>query len=201
MLHFEPNNLAYKLVDILSVTVEFPTSSLYLVGKERVVKALVKKLTKSDEIRSPFAEINTKLLVRFGNCALKTIKLYKGAIPILEWMDADEYYMCAFHNNNFPVDSAHKERNFRIAEMVGMCMAAGIEVRLYKLPELKSSLNMGALPNNPVFYSSEVLKQVDSAILLGKTDQVALATLKENEKNRGLDLIFDGVYKRSTLFQ
>ncbi len=45
MLHFEQNNLAYKIVDILSVTGEFPTSSLYLVGKERVVKALVKKLT------------------------------------------------------------------------------------------------------------------------------------------------------------
>lgn len=258
MLHFEPNNLAYKLVDILSVTGEFPTSSLYLVGKERVVKALVKKLTQFDDVRSSFAEINTKLLVRSGKGALKTIKLYKGAIPILEWMGADEYYKCAFRNNNFPADAVHKERNFRIAETVAMCMAAGIEFRPYKLPQLKSELSRGVIPNYPVFYSSKMLKQVeedgikkvmftrvvgllfsggvgyavyntrnslmkwngngeckasycltgivscngnnyqqvDSAILLGKTDKVALATIKENEKNRRLDLRFDNVYKR-----
>ena len=161
MLHFEPNNLTYKLVDLLSITGEFPTSSLYLVGKERVVKSRVKKLTESNEIRSSFAEIETKLLLLSGKGAMKSIKLYKGAIPILKWIGADEYYKWAFRGYNFPGDVKHKERNFRIAEVAAMCMGAGIEFRPYKLPQLKSEQNWGALSNYPVFYSSKVLKLVD----------------------------------------
>ena len=265
MLYFEPNNLTYKLVDLLSITGEFPTSSLYLVGKERVVKALVKKLTQPKTIRSSFAEIETKLLLLSGKGAMKSIKLYKGAIPILKWIGAAEYYKWAFRSCNFPADAGHKERNFRIAEVVAMCMRAGIEFRPYKLPQLKPEKNWGTLPNYPVFYSSKVLKlvdeegmkrvmfsrivglmylgnkgyavyntrnapikwygngeskakvflsdivgsnddphtridsssiwYVDSAILFGKTDDVALETLKLSKRKRRRDLLFDDNYQ------
>lgn len=256
MLHFEPNNLAYKIVDILSITGEFPTSSLYLVGKERVVKALVKKLTQFDNIRNFHTEINSKLLLLSGKGKQKTIKLYKGAIPILKWIGADKYYKCTFRNSNFPADVAHKERNFRIAESVAMCMAAGIEFRPYMLPKLQLDRRIKIVPDYPVIYLSRELKQigqsdmkkvmftrvtgllfsggvgyavyntrnslmkwngngeckakyylidimcrnyvsqeVDSAILFGKTDEVAFTTLKENEKSRRLGLRFDGIYQ------
>lgn len=87
-------------------------------------------------------------------------KLYKGAIPILKWIGADEYYKCTFRNSNFPADVAHKERNFRIAETVAMCMEAGIEFRPYMLPKLQLERRIKIIPDYPVIYLSKELKQI-----------------------------------------
>lgn len=76
---------------------------------------------------------------------------------------ADEYYKCTFRNSNFPADAAHKERNFRIAETLAMCMAAGIEFRPYMLPKLQLDRRIKIVPDYPVVYLSRELKQIEQS--------------------------------------
>ncbi len=260
MLHFRPGSQVHRLVTLLSVSGEFPARSLRLLGNERVYKALAHKLTQPQTFRryQTGTDCTCRLLTVSGKGHDKTIRLYKGALPILEWLhpDAYRYYMEAFWNHRFPGDAAHRERNHRVAEMAAMCMGAELEFRPYLLPQLQNSERRQVIPDDPVFYLAKDLKKVgsdemnktmftrlvgalfskstcyavyntreavmkwsgmgefktlhnlmelgrlnagitrvDSAILLGESDMVALRTLLESDKSRRLEFRFDSIYR------
>ena len=142
MLHFRPGSQVWQLITLLSVTGEFPFRSIRMLGKERVLKALVTKLTMPQTIQNPQTEteMTCRLLTVTGRSSSKTVRLYKAALPILEWVHpaAYRYYMDTFWNHRFPGDSAHRERNHRVSETVMLCMRAGIETRPYLLPHLQN---------------------------------------------------------------
>lgn len=258
MIYFRAGSQAYRLVTLLSVAGEYPTKSVKILGNERVYKALIHKLTTPITICN--SQTGTKLtFVRLftvtGKGALKSLKLYKDALPILDWIGAKEYYLRAFRDHRFPGNAAHVERNHRVAEVLGMCFQAGYEFRPYRLPELQTEIKM-IIPAGPVFYPGKQLKlvgntemnktmftrivgalfaagtcyavyntrgavmkwngmgefkalhslidicrlnagitRVDSAILFGGSDSVALGTLLETEKNHRLEFRFDRIYK------
>ena len=85
MLHFRPGSQVWQLVMLLSFSGEFPFHSLSLLGSERVYKALVSRLTTLQTIRNYHScdEITCRLLTISGKGAGKSIRLYKGALPIL----------------------------------------------------------------------------------------------------------------------
>lgn len=260
MLHFRPGSQVHRLVTLLSVTGEFPARSLQLFGNERVYKALVHKLTRPQTFRhhQTGADFTCRLLTVSGKGRDKTIRLYKGALPILDWIHpyAYRYYMDAFWNHRFPGDEAHKERNHRIAEMAAMCMRADMEFRPYLLPTLQNRDRLQIILEEPAFYLAKELKKiggnemnktmftrmvgalffnrtcyavyntreatmkwsgmgefkalhhlieigrlnagitrVDSAILLGESDSVALKTVLESDKSRRLEFRFDSIYR------
>ena len=222
--------------------------SLHLLGNERMQKELVHKLTERQTIRNSQRNQDftpAKVLNVAGKGASKTIRLYKGAIPILSWLNAEEYYLNTF-----------RERNHRVAETVAMFMNAGFEFRQYLLPELQNDRMLHIVPQAPSFYAGKALKRVgsaemnktiftriagaafaggacyavyntrgaamkwcgmgefkslhclietcrlnagigtvDSAILFGKSYDVALATLNETERNHRLEMRFDAIYR------
>ena len=258
MIHFRTGSQLHRLITILSVTGEYPIHSLHLLGNDRMYKELVYKLTERQTIRNPQTNQDftpAKVLNVAGKGASKTIRLYKGAIPILSWLNAEEYYLKTFWAHKFPGDAAHRERNHRVAEAAAMFMNAGFEFREYRLPVLQNEAIQFVIPKTPLFYTGKNLKRVgntdmnktmftrmvgaafafgncyavyntrnaamkwsgmgefkalhslvetcrlnagityvDSAILFGESDGVALATLKETEKNRRLELRFDAIY-------
>lgn len=260
MLHFRHGSQVHRLVTLLSVVGEFPVRSIHLLGNERVYKALIHKLTQPQIIRhfETGEDFPCRLLTVSGKGQDKTVRLYKGALPILEWLhpDAYRYYMEAFWNHRFPGDAAHRERNHRVAEMAAMCMNAELEFRPYLLPALQNQDRRQIIPDTPVFYLAKDLKKtggnemnktmftrmvgalfsdgncyaiyntrnavmkwsgmgefktlhhllelgrlnagitrVDSAILLGESDSVALKTLLESDKSRRLEFRFDSIYR------
>lgn len=260
MIHIRPGSQVYRLITLLSFVGEYPAASVHLLGNERVYKALIHKLTMPQLFRDSQTgtEITCRLLNISGKGSDKTIRLYKAALPILEWIHPDSYgyYMNAFWDHRFPGDAAHRERNHRVAEAAVLCMRSGIEVRPYLLPKLQNKQQRLVIPNHPVLYLAKDLKKVgesemnktmftrmvgavfssgscyavyntrgaamkwsgmgefkalnslldigrlnthimkiDSAILLGESENIALRTLLESDKSRRLEFRFDAIYR------
>lgn len=258
MINFRTGSQARRLIALLSAVGEYPIRSMHLLGNERRYKDLAHTLAKPQTVRKADTGeemILPKVLNISGKGADKTVRLYKAAVPILEWLGAREYYNAAFRSHRFSGDAAHLERNHRVAEALAMFMGAGYEFREYKLPRLQNRRIESVVPDYPLVYPSKSLKQirsdgmnktmftrlvgaafaggicyavyntrnavmkwcgkgeykalhglietcrlnagipnVDSAILFGASDDVALATLEETQKNRRLELRFDAIY-------
>lgn len=162
MIHIRPGSQTQTLIMLLSVVGEFPTRSLHLLGNERVYKALVHRLTSSETFRNSQTgeEMTVRLLTVTGKASGKTIRLYKAALPILDWIGGREYYLSAFWNHKFPGDAAHKERNHRVAEVVAMCMRANIAYIPYLLPTLQNREICAVIPKYPVFYLAKNIKRI-----------------------------------------
>ncbi len=260
MLHFRPGSQVWQLITLLSFVGEFPYQSLFMLGSERVYKSLVSRLTVTQTFRhyQTGAEITCRLLTVSGKGGYKTIRFYKGALPILDWLypGAYGYYMNAFWNHRFPGDVAHRERNHRVAEAAAICMKSGIEARPYRLPKLQNEKRLSVIPGGPVLYPAKDLKrvggtemsktmftrmtgalfaagecyavyntreavmkwsgmgefkalhslmetsrlnadigQVNGAVLLGQSEEVALKTLLESDKSRRMEFRFDSIYR------
>ena len=164
--------------------------------------------------------------------------------------------MAAFYNHRFPGGMAHRDRNLRVAETIGMHLTAGVETRAYLLPALQNRAILRITPDAAAFYLARDFKKItpaeqnktmftrivgaifypggcyavyntrnaamkwngmgefkalhsltelarmnagvqsiDSAILLGESYDTALTTLLESDKNRRLELRFDGIYR------
>lgn len=163
MIYFRTGSQAHRLVTLLSVAGEYPVRSINILGNERVYKALIHKLTMPNSFYNPQTEIETAIARLFtitGKGALKSLKLYKGALPILEWIGAKEYYLRNFWDHKFPGDAAHIERNHRVAEVLGMFLGTGFEFRPYRLPELQNTEIKSIVPAQPVFYPGKQIKQI-----------------------------------------
>ena len=167
MVYFRPGSQAARLITLLSFTGEFPVQSLRLLGNERALKALVRKLTVPQRIRNSQngVELYSRVFTISGKGHGRTIRLYKGALPILDWIHpgAYGYYMEAFWSHHFPGDRAHRERNWRVAEAAALCMRVGIEAQPYWLPPLQNEEIRQIVPDTPVFYLAKDLKKVGEA--------------------------------------
>lgn len=167
MITVRPGSQAHRLVTTLAITGEYPVSALRLLGNERVLRDLVRRLTCVQELRHPDTDerISTKLLQLSGKGDLKSIRFYKGALPILEWIHpcAYDYYMTSFWNHRFPGDAAHRDRNLRVAESVAMCIEAGVESRPFLLPELQTHSIQLTVPRFPSFYLARDIKKINAA--------------------------------------
>ena len=260
MLTVRTGSHVHRLITVLGLTGEYPVHSLGLLGNERTLKVLVNRLSSMQEFRNPDTgeRMRVKLLQLTGTGNAKAIRFCKGALPILEWIhpDAQGCYMAGFYNHRFPGGTAHRDRNFRVAEVIGMSLIAGIETRTYLLPRLQNQAILRITPGSPAFYLARDFKKInpaeqnktmftrivgamfypggcyavyntrnaamkwngmgefkalhslmelarmnagvqniDSAILLGESYDTALTTLLESEKNRRLELRFDGIYR------
>lgn len=164
MIHFRPGSQAGSLAAILSVVGEYPYSSLDLLGSAKHYRRTVKKLTEKNELYNSESgeKLFCKCLNLSGKGSGKSIRLYKEALPILNWIspDALSSYMHISKNQKFSSDVWHVERNHRIAEAVAMCMRMGMEYRPYMLPKLQNEQLLSVIPNTTVFYPSRCLKHV-----------------------------------------
>ena len=133
MQYFRPGSQLRQLITMLSIVGEYPIRSLYLLGNERAYKALVHKLTTPETFRIPQTEteLTTRLLTVTGKGNSRSVRFYKGALPILDWLhpNAYRYYMDAFWEHKFPGNAAHRDINHRVSETEAMCMLSGIECR------------------------------------------------------------------------
>ena len=102
-----------------------------------------------------------RMLTVSGKGRNKTIRFHRSALPILEWIAAQDYYLHAFQNHKFSGDTSHVERRHRVAEAVAMCMRAGLEFRPYVLPKLQTECINLTVPEPPCLYLARDLKRVD----------------------------------------
>ena len=164
MMVFSVFNRLYKLIAILSITGEYPMCSMELLGNKREYKKIVSKLTSVQTIRNADTkeEMTCKVLNVSGKGRLKTIRLNKSAMGILEWIDKGvlDYYMAAFNGHKFSGDEGHIRRNHRVAESVCLCMTAGVSVMPYNLYKLQNKEIRRTLPDSPSFYPARDIKRI-----------------------------------------
>lgn len=164
MIFFQPGSHAYRLITVLAVSGEFPTSGLHLFGSDRVMKALVHNIATMQDVRNMNTgeELRCRLISISGKGGGKTIRLHRSALPILNWIhpQALESYLSAFYNHRFPGDTVHKDRNHRTAEVIAMCLGAGVEFRPYMIPELQNRKIQRTVSDEPALYCSRDIKRV-----------------------------------------
>ncbi len=172
LIQFRPGSHVPEMVTLLSFLGEFPFQSLHLLGSERVYKALIVKLTSPERIRNSQTgeEMVCRLFTLTGGGRAKTVRLYRGALHILDWVHPDvyRYYMDSFWGHHFPGDDLHLDRHHRVAEAAAVCMRAGMEIRPYVLPKLQNEERLQTVPYGPALYLSRDVKKV-SSVELNKT--------------------------------
>jgi len=159
----------YRLLKLLSISGEFPSGSLGILGNTRTIKAMVHKMEAVQKIR---VTVNntvhlTKLFQVSGRGDKRTVRLTKNALPILDDIHADalDYYLSSFPNNRFTGDRYHIWRNHRVAEAIAMCMMADIQVAPYMLPELQKDSIRHVIPKLPGYYIARNFKKIYEAEL------------------------------------
>lgn len=165
MIYVRPGSQVHRLITILSVVGDFPIQSLHLLGNERVYKVLINKLTTKQDFQNPDTgeQFTGRLLNICGKGKWKSVRFFKGGLPILRWFGAEEYYLNAFAGHDIPGDQDHRDRFHRVAEVVAMCMNADIEVRAYNLPALQQNGFDKHIPREPVLYLAKDIKRIGKA--------------------------------------
>ncbi len=165
MITIRPGSQIHRLMLLLSIGGEYPSSSLNILGNERVYKALIHRLESVQDVRldRDGTIFTTKLLTVSGKRDIRTIRLYKGALPVLNEIHpgALGYYLDSFQDHKFTGDSFHMWRNHRVSEALAICVSAGIEIRPYMLPELQMSRISHTIPGAPSFYIARDYKKLD----------------------------------------
>jgi len=167
MITIRPGSRVQRLLFVLSIAGEFPIKSLHLLGQPRDLKKLIRRLEKVEEYRAHRTGpvIKTRLVIVSGKNPMRSIRLYKSALHILNELhpEAFSYYMDAFGGHNFPGDIFHLQRNHRVSEVLAMCMMAGLEIRPYILPKLQKTSIQHIVPDFPCFYIARDFKKIDAA--------------------------------------
>lgn len=162
MVFFRPGSHVCRFCALLAVTGEIPVKSLYLLGSQRVFRALVAKLIEPQTIVNTETgeTLNCRLLTLHSKGAKKSVRFYKGGLPVLDWLGAHAFYTAAFWGHRFPSDNTHVERNFRLAETAALFMLAGCEFRPWVLEPFQDRCIQRLAFPIPGFYSARSLKSV-----------------------------------------
>lgn len=169
MITIRPGSHVRKLILLLATMGEMPMKSVRLLGSERSWKVLIYKLNDVQEFRlsNTGEEFRCRLISISGKGRLKSIRLYKGALPLLEKLDprAYEYYMDAFSNHHFSGDERHIDRNHRVAEVLIMAMRADMQCYPPNLPDVLGEEIQALDPEWPCFYIGRDLKKLNEGEL------------------------------------
>ena len=160
----KPGSQLHRLISLLSVCGEFPVKSLDLLGNKRLYRIVVSECTVPVTVQNPITKETIsppKIFILTGKGRMKSIRLYKGARPILTWIDEGEYYDSICYGYNMPMTTAHVDRNHRVAETLAAFMDAGFYYLPHTLPKLKSEGMNRIITTQPLAYPSRMLKFSD----------------------------------------
>ena len=140
MITIRPGSHVRKLILLLATMGEMPMKAVHLLGSERSWKVLIYKLNDVQDFRLSDTDerFRCRLISISGRGRLKSIRLHKAALPLLEKLDprAYEYYLDAFSNHHFSGDERHIDRNHRVAEALIMAMRADMQCYPPSLPDV-----------------------------------------------------------------
>lgn len=160
----KPGSQLHRLISLLSVCGEFSVKSLDLLGNKRLYRRVVSECTIPVTVQNPTTKETIslpKIFILTSKGRMKSIRLYKGARPILTWIGEGEYYDSICYGYNMPMTTAHIDRNHRVAETLAAFMDAGFHYLPHTLPRLKSDGINRIITTQPLAYPSRMLKLSD----------------------------------------
>lgn len=151
----------HQLLTLLSVVGEYPVVSIDLFGDRRCNRRLITELTAKQEYWNiDNNEVFDCVAIGLsGKGKYKTIRLRKGAVPMLSWCGGEAYYEETYSGMNFSSKAENVDRNHRIAETVAMMQGADVEYRPWVLPELQTDIRDKNNICEAVYYVSKKLKR------------------------------------------
>lgn len=162
MITIRQGSRVYQLLCILACVGEFPMRSIHLLGDSSSWGKLIQRLSQKQDFRFPEGEqvYSIRMLTISGTGKLKSARLYKAALPLLERTvpDAYRYYMDVYGRYNHTGKENEIGRAHRVAETTAMCLLSGITPFQYDLPQLQMVSRKNLIPDAPSFYMSRELK-------------------------------------------
>ena len=169
MITVRPGSHMYQVLRLLSVSGEFPSSSLGILGDSRTVKAMIHKMEAVQNIKlsSSGSILTSRLFQISGKGNYRTVRLNKNALAVLNEIhpDALSSYLALYPDNRFTGDRMRIGRNHRVGEALAMCMMAEIEFAPYILPELQKRTILPAKPKTSAYYLARNFKKIYEAEL------------------------------------
>ena len=105
MIYLHPGSHTCKLIRLLALTGEFPFGSLAILGIDRSWQDLVHRLSKPQDFQVPESDFRhtCRILSLSGKGKQKSIRLYKGGLPVLEAIYPEGYafYMEHYGRRSF----------------------------------------------------------------------------------------------------
>lgn len=165
MITIRQGSRVYELLSILAYVGEFPMRSIRLLGNASSWNKLILKLSQKQDFRFPESDktISCRLLTISGSGRLRSVRIYKAALPILQQAipDAFDYYMDRYGRLHHTGKEMEIDRSHRVAETVAMCALSKIHTSQYELPPLQTFGRRMVVPPCPSFYISRDLKYAD----------------------------------------
>lgn len=162
MITIRQGSRVHELMCILACVGEFPMRSIHLLGDSSSWGKLIQKLAQKQDFRFPEGAqfYSCRMLTISGTGKLRSIRLYKAALPLLERAspDAYRYYMEVYGRYNHTGKENEIARAHRVAETAAMCSLAEIQPLQYELPPLQTVCRRKVIPDDPSFYISRELK-------------------------------------------
>ena len=164
MIYLNSGSHTCELIRLLALTGEFPYRSLTILGNELSWRTLVRKLNKPQDFLIPESDFRhtCRMLSISGKSSQKSIRLYKGGLPVLQAIDPEgyAYYMENYGNHPFSGNEGHVDRNHRIAEAIAMLNQAGVQTEPFLLPKLQEESFRCIIPEFPCMYHSREIKML-----------------------------------------
>lgn len=213
MITIKPGSHIHTILTILTLVGEFPMASLGLLGSVRSYGDLIRKLTTVQDFRLPDSKehIQCRLLTVSGKGKRKTLRFFRGGLPLVERWDNERYqlYLREYRDHSFSGNGSYIERNHLIAEAAVM-MGSGYDAALSLLKELKETkgLSLGLfeiyrdiffIPMND--FGSRLLRILTTQ---NWRERILRALFKREERSFDMgsftyDACVDGVYTLSFL--
>ena len=161
MFRLQENKKLINILTVIALVGEMPLAAASQLGSHEAYRKMFYELEKKQvyENTKDKKKMCVKLINMSDKGKLRRCRLYKKAIPILDWLELRRYYEETFPNNRVSGGEQNRFRNDMVAEAVMMMLESDIEVLPTELPELRLSNRYNSFNGRSCFYSTRHLKR------------------------------------------
>ena len=161
MFQLKNNKKLMNVLTVMTVAGEMPLVAASQLGRHKAYRKALYEFAKQQvyENTKDKSQMCVKLINISDRGKHKRCRLYKKAIPILDWIGMREYYEEMFPNNRVSGGEQNRFRNDMVAETVMMMLESDIEVLPTKLPELRLSNRYNSFNGKSCFYTTRCIKK------------------------------------------
>ena len=161
MIQIPNNKKLVNMLTVLTVAGEMPLVAASQAGSHEGYRKLFYELSKKQIFINTKTneQMRVKLIHMSDRGDKRRCRLYKNAIPILDWIGTRAYYEEMFPDNKMSGGEQNRFSNAMVAEAVLMMLESGVEVLPTMLPVLRINNRYNSFDRRSCFYSARQLKQ------------------------------------------
>ena len=161
MFRLQENKKLINILIVIALVGEMPLAAASQLGSHEAYRKMFYELEKKQvyENTKNKKQMCVKLINMSDKGKLRRCRLFKKAIPILDWLGLKKYYEETFPNNRVSGGEQNRFRNDMIAESVMMMLEANIEVVPTKLPILRLNNRFDSFNGKSCFYTTRHIKK------------------------------------------